>query len=374
MNVLVVTCIYPEGTGKDRSPAGVFIEDEVKALRSHGHAVTVLTGAKREDKRVIENGVTILRVKAHGPFFSLLHTIQTLQSTQFDVVHAGFADFSALFSYVIGRLKGRPLVVSVQGYEVRSIKLRKNLGMLLNRILYIVTRFVLKTCDAVIVHSFFLKRQVERHGVASNKIYVVRPVLRDTFIGLARQPDEAVSQTILTVATLVPGKGIEHGIRAMKEILKEVPLAKYVIVGDGHMKRQYLDLARRLGVGGSVEFLGRIPPHDVYRYYQSSFVYLLPSDHESFGISKIEANACGKAVVARDAEGIGEGITHGYNGYLFSDNNEIAGYVVKLLKDKKLRLKMEENCRREAEKYGPDRYARQMERIYEDLLKDRGAS
>lgn len=373
MQVLVVTCAYPEGKGKERSAEGVFIEDEAKALRSHGHTVTVLAGAKEMTGTVVEDEVTVRRVKTYGPIFNPSHIVRIIVSMKYDVVHAGFADFSGLYACIISKLTGKPVVVSVRGYEVKSIELRKNLGMRFNRILSAVTYFVLRACDTLVVPSFFLKMLTEGWGVAGDKIHVVRPVLRDTFSTLQEESSETDGQTILTVAMLTRGKGIEHGIRAMKGILKEVPQARYLIAGEGPLKQQYLRLARELNVEKSVKFLGRVPPHEVQEYYKKSSVYLMASDAETFGISKIEANACGKPVVARAIDGIGEGIVHGYNGYLFSDNNEIVHYIVKLLTDKKLRLSMAANCRKEAQKYSADYFAYQVEGIYKELLSRRKA-
>jgi glycosyltransferase involved in cell wall biosynthesis len=368
LNILVITFIYPEGKNGERSCTGVFIEDEMAVLRSHGHAVTILVKGKKEFGMFREKGLMVYRIKAYGPIFSPFHMIKTLRSIEFDVVHAGFADFSGLYACIIGKLKRKPVVVSVQGFEVRNPKFRKRMGERFSPILAIITRFILRVCDAVVVHSFFLKKLIEQQGNPSKKIHVVYPVLRDTFISESEEMTINDSQIVLTVALLVPEKAIEHGIRAMKKVLVEVPKAKYVIVGDGPMKQQYLVLAHRLGIQDSICFTGHVPPHDVYKYYKESSIYLLTSITESFGISKIEANACGKPVVARDADAIPEGIIHGYNGFLFSDNSEIADYVIRLLRDKRLRLLMGENAKREAQKYSPEIFVHQMERIYRSLV------
>jgi glycosyltransferase involved in cell wall biosynthesis len=213
------------------------------------------------------------------------------------------------------------------------------------------------------VHSSYMKSLVlAEYEVPPERIRVVPPVLRESF--LESIPEDSQNETILTVTRLVRGKGIERALRAVDALRRQLPEIRYLIVGDGPMIGKYKQLATELGLERCVKFVGEVPPTEVHRYYEKCTVYLLPSLLESFGISKIEANACGKPVIAANADGVREGIVHGVNGFLFNNDEEIPYYILKLLTDSKLLRSMQSNAKEASREYSPASYVSRMSRIY----------
>jgi glycosyltransferase involved in cell wall biosynthesis len=142
-------------------------------------------------------------------------------------------------------------------------------------------------------------------------------------------------------------KGQDVVIRSLPAILKEVPGACYVIVGEGDDRDRLERLARESGVRDSVFFTGWVDEDELPAYYHACDVFAMPSrveEHggkwtgEGFGIAYIEAAAFGKPVVAGIYGGSGEAVLDRETGFLVdpTDADQVASVLTRLLKDKSL--------------------------------------
>jgi phosphatidylinositol alpha-1,6-mannosyltransferase len=116
---------------------------------------------------------------------------------------------------------------------------------------------------------------------------------------------------LLTVGRLQKRKGHDMLIRALPAIRQSVPGVLYAIAGDGGERTTLEGLAREQGMAEQVRFLGAVDDATLIRCYQQCDLFVLPnrregSDIEGFGMVLLEAQACGKAVVAGDSGGTAE--------------------------------------------------------------------
>ncbi|MNI11171.1 Spore coat protein SA [compost metagenome] len=123
---------------------------------------------------------------------------------------------------------------------------------------------------------------------------------------------------VLFTGRLIPQKGVDVLIHAMKIVKRSVPDVQLVIAG-GEQKKGYAarlkELARKQGVRAI--FVGYIPHSQVHRIYWLGDCLVCPSQgHEAFGLVNVEAMASGLPVIASDNGGIKEIVKHGYNGLL----------------------------------------------------------
>lgn len=133
------------------------------------------------------------------------------------------------------------------------------------------------------------------------------------------------------VARLTAQKGHSSLLKAMPEVLKRVPEARLIIVGEGELRANLVDLSRRLGVQKRVHFFG-------YRADAASLMagfdlFVHPSRWEGFGLVFLEAMAARRAIVATRVGSIPEIVAQGETGLLVpvDDVPALAGAMVKLL-------------------------------------------
>jgi phosphatidylinositol alpha-1,6-mannosyltransferase len=121
-------------------------------------------------------------------------------------------------------------------------------------------------------------------------------------------------RVILTVGRLSPSeryKGHDRVIRALPEVIAQVPDAIYLIAGVGDDELRLQQLAAERGLTGLVVFTGHVPDGELPGYYALADVFAMPSIGEGFGIVWLEAAACGLPFVAGNADGSVDALVEG---------------------------------------------------------------
>ncbi len=176
---------------------------------------------------------------------------------------------------------------------------------------------------------------------------------------------------VLFVGRLEPRKGLKFLLLAIPEIVKYIPDARFIVVGDGPLRKFYEQFIRDEH-RDRVHFAGKVPYDDLPRYYTSADVFVSPATgNESFGIVLLEAMASRIPVVASDIEGYKQVIRDGVNGLLFhrEDHLDLADKVVRVLSNPPLAKKLAETGYRNAvEKYSWEVVSRQVEEYYDELF------
>ena len=148
--------------------------------------------------------------------------------------------------------------------------------------------------------------------------------------------------TFIVVAYLVARKRVSDVIRAFAMILKNYQDARLLIVGDGPERGKLIALAQQLGVDAACELVGYVPHKDMALEYSRADVLISGSASETFGMSLLEAMACGLPIISTDNDGSGDIISTGKNGYLFKvgDIEALAHFMEILCIDRNLRKDM----------------------------------
>ena len=154
---------------------------------------------------------------------------------------------------------------------------------------------------------------------------------------------------LLTLGRVVQRKGQDRVIQALPVILREFPEVEYWIAGRGSDVPRLQALARELGLERQVRFLGFVPAEERIHLYQRCTVYLMPSrtigergDFEGFGITYLEANACGRPVIGGRSGGVTDAVLDGETGFLVDPESpdEIAARTLELLRDSTLAARL----------------------------------
>ncbi|HTM01436.1 MAG TPA: glycosyltransferase family 4 protein [Candidatus Omnitrophota bacterium] len=183
-----------------------------------------------------------------------------------------------------------------------------------------------------------------RRGIDPRRIRVVRCGLTQNDYGVATPPAERADPVVVFLGRLRKYKGAQYAIRAMARVRRDVPDARLDVVGDGPYRKDLEALATSLGLRDAVRFLGALPHAEKVRALNEAQVAVCPSPKEGWGLTVIEANACGVPVVASRSPGLVESVREGETGLLVphGDAEALALAVVRLLTDRSLRLRMAE--------------------------------
>jgi len=214
-------------------------------------------------------------------------------------------------------------------------------------------RDVLSSADLVLACSRFSRELAISVGAASEKAVVVHPMVDDRRFHAPADRDAARRlldlegrRALLTVAHLVPRKGHEQLLRALPRVRAAFPDVIYLVVGRGPNEGALRDLARKLSIEESVRFCGCVSDRELPDYYGAADLHVMPStedgDVEGFGISFVEAAACGTPSIGSRSGGIPDAIDDGRTGLLVKPG-DVAGLVeaiVALLGNDKRRHEM----------------------------------
>lgn len=162
-------------------------------------------------------------------------------------------------------------------------------------------------------------------------------------------------------------KRVPDTIKILKEVLEQGVPAKLILIGDGPERSETEKLAYELGLHSNVKFLGK--QNAIIELLSCADVFLLPSQSESFGLSALEAMACGVPVVASSVGGIPEVVQHNENGFIaeFGDVSRMARYVIDLIKNKNKWKIFSENAVEFAKKeYEAEKIVSMYEKVYRE--------
>lgn len=173
---------------------------------------------------------------------------------------------------------------------------------------------------------------------------------------------------ILYVGRIAKEKSIDFLINNFKDIVKKIPRAKLIIVGDGPDMKELIDLVDKNKLNRNCLFTGKVPWNEVPLYYMLSSVFVTASKSETQGLTVIEAMAASKPVVAINDESFSLVIESYKDGILFNDDKEYKDAIYKLYKDRKLRDKISLEARKTANNYSDLSYAKNVLEVYKKVI------
>ena len=159
---------------------------------------------------------------------------------------------------------------------------------------------------------------------------------------------------LLTLSRLVKRKGHRTVIEALKPLISKNPNIFYLIagIGDKSYEQELKHYVKKLNLEKNINFLGYISESRKKIIYNLCDLYIMTSmptdergDSEGFGITFLEANACGKPVIGTNVGGISDAINDGFNGFLIKPNDslELKKKIIDIINNKKLYKTLSEN-------------------------------
>jgi glycosyltransferase involved in cell wall biosynthesis len=295
------------------------------------------------------------------PFREVYHY---LRENRIQVLHSHMFG-SNVWGTVLGGLARVPVVVaqehswSYQGQPLRRLLDRQLIGRYASRF--------------VAVSEADRRRMIEIEGVRGEKTAVIPAALvrRDRAgphdaraeLGIPRD-----APVIGTVASMRPPKALHVLVDAFVELLRSMPEARLLMVGDGESRSEVESYAQRRGLGERVIFTGNRP--DVPALIDAFDVSALSSVSEGTPLFIFESMAQGRAVVSTAVGGVPEVIEDGRSGLLVppGDPRALASALESLLRDSSRREAIAAGGRERLREFTPERAAERFAALYEELL------
>jgi len=229
--------------------------------------------------------------------------------------------------------------------------------------------------------GWFLESRVGPRAYRRSRYVAVSDVTRDELVELGVDrgritvvhngiepprlaPDPSPEPTLIVLGRLVPHKQVEHALEALARLLPRFPGLRLRVVGDGWWSDELQAVAARLGVVDHVDFVGFVEEDDKHRHLSQSWVMVLPSLKEGWGLVVMEAAGYGVPTVAyRSAGGVRESIEDGTTGLLVDDLDGLVDAVAGLLADHDARHRLGAAAAARAASFGWDETARRFAEV-----------
>ncbi len=370
---IAVTC-HPSQGG-----SGIVATELAVALAARGHEIHLISRNRPyrlgKNRSVQFHKVTI----PDYPLFefpphdlSLVNRLAEItEKYNLDIIHAHYAvphAICAILAKHIVQPKPVKIVATMHGTDITLVGSHPDF--------YKICRFAMLKCDGLTTVSNWLKNRTMKEFNISRE----PEVIYNFFDGSRFNPEQQApypkgkSFQILHVSNFRPVKRTADTIRVFYEIQKHIP-AHLTLVGEGPDLGIARELCSELGFCDKVTFAGsRV---NIEKIFRQSHLFLLLSDYESFGLSALEAMACGIPVVASRSGGLTEVVQNEKTGILcpVGEVNTIAMCCVELLLNKKKWEEMGQSAALSAlERFSNDIIVSKYEACYEKILNNRGIS
>lgn len=261
----------------------------------------------------------IRSVKGSSFYFRLWRTLRRLVKEEgVRTIHCGRVLPEGFAALMLKLTNGVPYSCYVHGEDVEAA--------LTSREFTWMTKRILKGADTVISNSQNTFRILsDKWGLDESKVIVMHPGV--DVARFAPKKDEAIPQgwenrtVILTVGRLQRRKGQDMMIRAMPGLVKQYPDLLYAIVGGGEELERLQQLVIDHNMSEHVQFMGALNDDQMVNAYQHCDLFALPNrrvgaDDEGFGMVLLEAQSCGRPVLAGASGGTKETLVEGETGVL----------------------------------------------------------
>jgi glycosyltransferase involved in cell wall biosynthesis len=174
---------------------------------------------------------------------------------------------------------------------------------------------------------------------------------------------------MVSVGRLASEKNWGTLLHAAALVIRDIPLFRLVLIGDGPDRKDLETLAKELGIQRRVTFTGSRPFSEVPSYMKAANLFGFASVTETQGLATLEAMAAGLPVVAVDASGTRDILSHGQQGYLVENNAEaLAAAVKKLLSNPERMKKFAHAAYKRAQSFNIEKLTKSLLDVYEQAI------
>ncbi len=338
--VLICTGLFPPDIGGPATYSQTLFDE----LPKYGLKTEVLSyGSVRKLPKIFKHIVYFLKVLSRG--------------FKADIIFAQDPVSVGLPSYLAAKVLNKKFYLKIVGdyaweqgiqrFGVSDILddfINKKYGFRV-KFLRSVQKFVANRAVKIVVPSCYLKIIVSSWGIAENRIKVIYNSFelpnKELLIISKKETRSRLNffgTVLISAGRLVSWKGFELLIGLMPEILKNIPDAKLIIIGDGPDRNKLANKIKCLNLGSRVTLLGSIKHEDLLLYLKGGDIFVLNTAYEGLSHQVLEAMVCGIPVITTNIGGNPEVIKTNKNGLLvdYNNGNQIKNAIINLYNDQEL--------------------------------------
>jgi glycosyltransferase involved in cell wall biosynthesis len=348
--------------------AEVHLEELLRRLVARGHRATLLcSGWKGCAPETTVEGVRIVR-RGNRYTFNLVaprHVRRLAREEPFDLL---IEDINKIPFYTPLYLKMKRLVVIPHLFATTVFhEINFVLGMyifLAERPLTAVYRgnkfnvISESTADDIVARGIPRKDVSIIHCGIDRSVYSFDPAIT-----------KYETPTILYLGRIKKYKSIQHLVLALKKVRERLPETRLMIVGAGDYIDSLKSLTNSLDLSDAVEFPGFVSQAEKVERMRRAHVAVLPSLKEGWGLTNIEANACGTPVVAARTPGLRDSVKDGVSGFLYEHGNidDLADKLSQILEDRETAVRLQRGGLEWADTFNWDSAAEKFDRLIREI-------
>jgi glycosyltransferase involved in cell wall biosynthesis len=165
-------------------------------------------------------------------------------------------------------------------------------------------------------------------GIPADQVEVVLCGLDHDRYHLLNNVERYEKPTVVHFGRVRKYKAVDVVIKAFDKMREKLPDARLIIIGDGPELNNLKKLAERLNLGGAVEFTGRLETRKMVEVLNRAHLFMNASPKEGWGLTVLEANACGMPVVGSNRPGLKDSILEDKTGFLV-EYGDVEGFARK---------------------------------------------
>ena len=368
MNILVINwqdIKNPFGGG-----AEVHCHEIFKRIVERGHKVTLLVCKfDNSSEEEIIDGIKVIRVGTRNLFnFVVPKYYKKLSAAEkFDIV---IDDVNKIPFYTPLFVK-EPLLGISHHFFGKSIY--KETNVIYATYLFVaewIMKFFYKKTPFVVVSESTMNEFRTKGFDTSNYAIVQNAISQDAFKFELTEKHQV--PTVTYFGRLKKYKSVDHLLRAFAIVKNKFPESKLNILGRGDFRPALEKLAKKLKIESNITFFGFVDEKTKISELSNSYCVVNTSIKEGWGITNIEANACGTLVISADSPGLRDSVKDGVSGLLYKYGNieELADKIIKILSDAEYREKLSLGAINWAKSFDWDISADKMLEKCEDVIKN----
>ncbi len=373
LKIAHLTCVYPPYQGGIGSVAQKYAQIGI----NNGHEVSIYTPNYQKIGHIEEENDNV-RIHRISPLFKLgnagyINIKKHLK--KIEILHIHYPFYGSIIPVILNKKKKKIVLSWHMNPNTNGIK-----GFIFKLYELIFTPWIFQKADKIIVSTkdyfqdhFLFKKFQNKIEELPFSVNTEKFIPQEKDLKLVEEYKLKDKKVLIFVGGLDKAhyfKGVDILLKAFQKLSNEYAL---IIIGEGILKKNYKQQAKKLNIANRVIFTGGIKNEDLIRHYNLADCLILPSINqgEAFGIVQIEAMACGKPVIVSNLLGVRTVLKNGETGFTFENKN--VDYLVKkinkLFSSPEQYQKFSNNARtRVIEKFSDEVISEKLINLYKKLL------